>query len=334
MAVETMSTQPGNMQQTRESHVCLQSSALLSPWAWPDILGAYRPWTRAAAMVHVSIAAMLAVAVWDAKRFTRLYWQCFYFSTSYYRPADRFYLTSRMVFFVAVLNLLPFLYLWAVRYCTVRFAGRCEISALQKDMRMLSEAASFLRQLLLKLSPVQNAAHSSHASNDHPSPASSGATATELAAAFDSAAPNHAPDDQSEPQDTCPASPSRILEICSSNPEKPQSSSLVNSAQKHSDSHAAEQTQNLHQLKACQESTITEVDAATANTTQASSSIADLTDDNICALSPALKLRAGKALEASTTMLANLSVRLQAYVYLRTDTHVQGNAACQAALDL
>ncbi len=51
-------------------------------------------------------------------------------------------------------------------------------------------------------------------------------------------------------------------------------------------------------------------------------------------LSPALKLRADEALEASTTMLANLSARLEAFVYLQTGAHVQGNAACQAALDL
>ncbi len=282
---------------------------------------------RAAAILHVLLAAILAVYCWDVERFTWRYWEAVYIHATCHGPVDTFCMMFEMVLYVAMCSLYPFLYLWAVRYCTVRFAGRCETSALQKDMLILSEAASFLRQLMLKLPPPQQAAQSSRATNN-PNSGPSTDAATELT---DPAASNEVPDDQSERQDIHLAFPLPSHETCSSNPEKQQSSSLVNAAQKHSESHEAEQTKSLLQSKTAQELNITEIEAATS---QASTFISGLTDDDRPAVSPALKLRAEKALAASTTMLAYLSARLEAYVYLQTGAHVQGNAACQAALDL
>ena len=171
---------------------------------------------RSAALVHVLVAAMLAVAVWNLDCFTWLHREIFLISTSRDGPATKTVMTFMTVFCFTALHLLPFLYLWAVRYCTLRFTGRCEISALQNDILVLSEAACSLRQLLLKLSPTQHAAQSSRAPNDHPSSGPSADAATEPTAATDPAVPNDVPDDQPEQQDSCPSSPSKSHETCSS----------------------------------------------------------------------------------------------------------------------
>ncbi len=153
---------------------------------------------RGAAILHFLLAAIYAVIIWDVRCFTWHYWEAFYIVATSYGPVG-FWRKLEMVVFFAVLNVLPFLYLWAVRYCVVRFAGRYEIAALQKDMLTLSEATRLLHQLLLKLPTAQHAARSCCARNDHPSPGASTDVATDPAAT-DPAARNQVPDDQSQPR--------------------------------------------------------------------------------------------------------------------------------------
>ncbi len=318
------------------------------------MLGAYSPWMRTAAMVHVILAACYGFVFWDLSWFPWLARQINHCVRSPEWHECIYFKSSTMTFFVCGLFLLPVLYLWAIRYCTM-CCYSTEISALLKDISTLSEATCFLHHLLCQSLPAKHATKTALTSRNHPDRESASDAAGSMAAAVIPSAPYEARFDQSDLQGSPPESMQNMLEVRSSKSGQSQSSQaeLIKPAEKVPGHHAAEQSQggsssNTEVLpetaQVCKRQSASTGSFSPAPPEQSECGIrkdehvasqpATPVDDNRHALPAALKPRAEAALEASRTMSANLYARLEAYVHVRTGVHVQGVDACRAALAL
>ncbi len=228
----------------------LQISEFIFPWAWPDMLGAYSPWMRTAAVVHVILAACYGFVFWDPSWFPWLAQKIDDYSHSPFMPDFKYFAITMLTSFVCGLFVLPFLYLWVIRYCSVCFLDK-EIDALLKDISSLAEAACSLGQLLRRSLRAENAVLEAYiASHNLSGWNSSNDAAQSLRSATIPGASNKALSHQSRAQDSSPASTRNILEVCSRKSEESQSSKAEliepseNLAGKPAGNDAAEQSQD------------------------------------------------------------------------------------------
>ncbi len=312
---------------------------------------------RTAAVVHVTLAACYGLVCWDSRWFP---WLAQNIDNRFRTSKDPYLFDTKYAdialaaSFVSGLFLLPVLYLWAIRYCTMCYSG-AEISALLKDISTLSEATCFLHHLLCQSLPARHATEAAVTSRNPGSDSASSAAGSTTAAIIPSAP---AVPDQSELPDSPPASTRVMLQVCSSKSGQSQSSKadLNKAAEKPAGNDAAEQSQNgplsITEVpdpdQVCKHPSSSTGSFSSAPSQQSKYGItkyekvasqsaaqsATPVDDNRHALPAALKPRAEAALEASTTMSAYLSARLEAYVHVRTGVYIHGNDDCLAALTL
>lgn len=142
-----------------EVRFCMQMSCFWNPSAWPDLLGAYRPWTRRIAVAHVLLALYLARVFVCNREMLTWFWRgtiYVWFCSGDIGTKAAICLMA-MVFLMFLISI-PLGYLWMARYFNLYECFSKEASSLKADIQKMLQAVVKLEQHQAKLAMLPDQA--------------------------------------------------------------------------------------------------------------------------------------------------------------------------------
>ncbi len=335
-------------------------------------LCAYRPWLRIFASLHCIISLLMAAVLWNPNIYIHQFKHMYLVWKGPDKLVGQTFDMICSISILCSCSLLPYLYLRAMQWFNVGRAGSKELPALQYDLQSALDAVSCLKQRLSGLSQSADKFRglgktcslqaSSSASTSTSNTSSTVSSHTGLVQ-DDTANQEASPPASTSTSSTVSKHPRRGATPLFNQPQPASAAPVVNSDQlslskdqlAYGPQGAALKSSNrsneLHQdvpqfppiplempspcykptaPNLCKRSSCREQQLAFSPTCDPQNP----EHEPQIMLSPQLSHRAEAAIEASTTIIADLSQHLTAFVRVRTGAYIQGREACSAALSL